>query len=154
MKRLAVGAALGGFAAYLFDPKLGAERRERLMSVWQDNRDTAVQAGQTASRALESARPVAERVTKAVGAGDWAKLFEQRRRSATLPKVLGAAAVGGALMYFLDPVRGPERRRSLSWQAAGWSPNSSTTAKTVPDRIGRPSADSGNQSSPGWVNRR
>jgi hypothetical protein len=112
MKRLAVGAALGGFAAYLFDPKLGAERRERLISVWQDNRDTALQAGQTASRAFESARPVAERVTKAVSAGDWAKLFEQRRRSATLPKLLGAAAVGGALVYFLDPVRGPERRRT------------------------------------------
>lgn len=144
MKRLAVGAALGGFAAYLFDPKLGAERRERLMSVWQDNRDTAVQAGQTASRALESARPVAQRVTKAVSAGDWAKLFEQRRRSATLPKLLGAAAVGGALMYFLDPVRGPERRRTTLVTGRRAVAKIVESVKTVGGRVGGSSADAEN----------
>jgi hypothetical protein len=142
MKRLAVGAALGGFAAYLFDPKLGAERRERLISVWQDNRDTALQAGQTASRAFESARPVAERVTKAVSAGDWAKLFEQRRRSATLPKLLGAAAVGGALVYFLDPVRGPERRRSMIATGRRAVAKMVDVAKAAPGREGGSAGDS------------
>jgi hypothetical protein len=142
MKRLAVGAALGGFAAYLFDPKLGADRRERLYSLWQDNRDTAVQAGQTASRALESARPVARRVTKAVGRGDWAQVFERRRPSASVPKLLGAAAVGGALMYFLDPVRGSERRRSMIATSRRAVTKIVKAAKTVPGRVGGTAADS------------
>ncbi len=142
MKRLAVGAALGGFAAYLFDPKLGAERRERLISMWQDNRDTAVQAGQTASRALESARPVASRVTKAVGRGDWAQVFEPRRRSASVPKLIGAAAVGGALMYFLDPVRGSERRRSMIVTGRRAVDKIVKAATTVPGHVGGSAADS------------
>jgi hypothetical protein len=142
MKRLAVGAALGGLAAYLYDPKLGAERREQLYSLWQDNRDTAVQARQTASRVLESARPVARRVTKAVGRGDWAQMFERRRPSASFPKLIGAAAVGGALMYFFDPVRGSERRRSTLAAGRRVVAKVVEAAKTVPDRVGGPSADS------------
>jgi hypothetical protein len=143
MKRLAVGVALGGFAAYLFDPKLGADRRERLYSLWQDNRDNAVQVGQTASRALESARPVARRVTKAVGRGDWAQMFERRRPSSNVPKLIGAAAVGGALMFFLDPVRGSDRRRSTLAAGRRAVAKVVEVAKTVPDRDGGPSADSG-----------
>ena len=143
MKRLAVGVALGGFAAYLFDPKLGADRRERLYSLWQDNRDNAVQVGQTASRALESARPVARRVTKAVGRGDWAQMFERRRPSSNLPKLIGAVAVGGALMFFLDPVRGSDRRRSTLAAGRRAVAKVVEVAKTVPDRDGGPSADSG-----------
>jgi hypothetical protein len=145
MKRLAVGAALGGFAAYLFDPKLGAERRDRLYSLWQDNRDTAVQAGQTASRAFESARPVAQRVTKAVGRGDWAQMFERRRPSVSFPKLIGAAAVGGALMYFLDPVRGSERRRSALAAGRRAVAKVFEAAKTVPGGVGEPSSESGNR---------
>ncbi|MEP6752361.1 MAG: YtxH domain-containing protein [Candidatus Dormiibacterota bacterium] len=143
MKRLAMGAAVGSLAAYLFDPKLGAERRERLYSVWQDNKGTAVQAGKTASRAVESARPVALRVTRAVGAGDWAKVLEPRRRSAGFPRLLGAVAVGGALVYFLDPVRGPERRRSSVMAGRRAFAKIVSAAKSVPDRIGASSADPG-----------
>jgi gas vesicle protein len=143
MKRLAVGAALGGFAAYLFDPKLGADRRERLYSLWQDNRDNAVQAGQTASRVLESARPVARRVTKAVGRRDWAQMFERRRPPSNLPKLIGAAAVGAALMFFLDPVRGSDRRRSTLAASRRAVAKVVEVAKTVPDRVGGSSADSG-----------
>jgi gas vesicle protein len=139
MKRLAMGAALGGLSAYLFDPKLGAERRERLYSLWQDNRDTAVEAGQKASRAFESARPVAQRMTKAISAGDWAKLFEQRRRSSTLPKLIGAAAVGGALMYFLDPVKGSERRRSAMVNGRQAAAKIIESVKTQGGRLGGPS---------------
>ncbi|HEY8798568.1 MAG TPA: YtxH domain-containing protein [Candidatus Dormibacteraeota bacterium] len=139
---MAVGAALGGFAAYLFDPKLGAERRERIVALWQDNRDTAVQAGQTASRAFESARPVARRVTKAVGLGDWAQVFEPRRRSSSIPKLIGAAAVGGALMYFLDPVRGPERRRSMIATSRRAVDKIVNAAKTFSGQAGDSAADS------------
>jgi len=142
MKRLAVGAALGGFAAYLFDPKLGAERREWLSSLWQDNRDTAMQAGQTASRALESARPVARRVTKAVGRGDWAQVFERRRPAVSVPKLIGAAAVGGALVYFLDPVRGPERRRSMIATGRRVVAKMVDVAKTAPGRVDGSAGDS------------
>ena len=143
MKRLAMGAAVGSLAAYLFDPQLGAERRERVYSLWQDNRDTAVQAGQKASRVVESAGPVARRVTKAVGAGDWAKVFEPRRRSATLPKLIGAAAVGGALVYFLDPVRGSERRTSMVAKGRQAVTRIVNAAQTIPTRVGDSSADSG-----------
>jgi hypothetical protein len=142
MKRLAVGAALGGFAAYLFDPKLGAERRDWLSSLWRDNRDTAIQAGQTASRALESARPVARRMTKAVGRGDWAQVFERRRPSVSVPKLIGAAAVGGALMYFLDPVRGPERRRSLIATGRRAVAKMIDVARTAPGRVDGSAGDS------------
>jgi len=102
MNRLTVGAALGGLAVYLFDPELGEERRERLLSLWRENRGSAVQAGRAASQAAESARPLARRLTKAVG----------------LPKLIGAAVIGGTLVYFLDPVKGSERRQRLlsAWQ--------------------------------------
>jgi len=96
MKRLTMGAVLGGLAVYLFDPELGEERRERLSSIWRENRGSVVQAGRVASQAAESARPLARRMTKAV----------------SLPKLIGAAVIGGTLVYFMDPVRGSERRRS------------------------------------------
>jgi gas vesicle protein len=145
MRRLAFGAALGSLAAYLFDPKMGAERRERFHSLWQDNRETAVQAGQRASRAFESAAPVARRMTKAVGRGDWAQVFERRRRSFGLPKLIGAAAVGGALMYFLDPVRGAERRSSTLVAGRKAVNKVVETAKTARRRASGSSVDSGSR---------
>jgi hypothetical protein len=117
MKRLTTGAALGGLAVYLFDPKLGEERRERLLSLWRENRGSAVQAGRAASQVAESARPLARRMTKAVGRGDWAAAFDRGRPAFSLPKLIGAAAIGGTLVYFIvyfrDPVQGSERRQWL-----------------------------------------
>jgi gas vesicle protein len=113
MKRLTMGAALGGLAVYLFDPELGEERRERMFSLWREYRGSAVQAGRAASQAAESARPLARRMTKAVGRGDWAEAFYRGRPSVGLPKLIGAAAIGGTLVYFLDPVKGSERRQWL-----------------------------------------
>jgi gas vesicle protein len=138
MKRFALGAAVGGLAAYLFDPVTGADRRERLTSLWRENRDSAMQAGQAASQAIESARPLARRVSKAVGRGDWAQAFDRRRPAASLPKLLGAAAVGGALVYFLDPVRGSERRRSTLEAGRKAVTQLARAVKTVPGRVSPP----------------
>ena len=113
MNRLTMGAALGGLAIYLFDPESGEERRERLLSLWRENRDSAVQAGRDVSQAAESARPLARRMTKAVGGGDWTEAFDRGRPAVSLPKLIGAAAIGGALVYFLDPVKGSKRRQRL-----------------------------------------
>jgi len=143
MKRIATGAALGSLAAYLFDPMLGAERRERLYSLWQDKKESAVQAGQTASKAFDSARPVAQRVTKAVGRGDWAQMLQPRRKRAGLPTLLGAAAVGGALMYFMDPTRGSARRQAAAAKSRQVVTRVVEVAKTVPDRLGASSSYSG-----------
>jgi gas vesicle protein len=111
MNRLALGAALGGLAAYLYDPESGATRRDRLSAMWQENRDNALQAGRAASETLDSARPLARRVSKAVASTDWASAFE-RRPKASVPKLVGAAALGGVVVYFLDPTKGSQRRLS------------------------------------------
>ena len=113
MNRLAMGAALGGLAVYLYDPELGEERRERLFSLWQENRGSAVQAGRAVSQAAESARPLARRMTKAVGRREWAEAFGRGRPPIGLTKLIGAAVIGGTLVYLLDPVEGAERRQRL-----------------------------------------
>ena len=57
-------------------------------------------------------------MTKAVGRGDLTKAFDRGRPAISLPKLIGAAAIGGTLVYFLDPVKGSERRQRLlsAWQ--------------------------------------
>jgi hypothetical protein len=112
MKRIALGAALGGLAVYLYDPELGENRRGRVSSLWQENRNSALQAGRTASETIDSARPLARRITKAIGRGRWPVVIERGRRATTLPGLIGAAAVGGAVVYFMDPVKGSARRMS------------------------------------------
>ena len=113
MNRLAMGAVLGGLAVYLYDPELGENRRGRLSSLWQENRSSALKAGRTASQTIDSARPMARRVTKAIGRGDWAKALDRRRPRASLPRLVVAAAFGGAVVYFMDPLKGPTRRLSV-----------------------------------------
>ena len=112
MNRLTMGAALGGLAVYLFDPASGDERRERLRSLWRENRGTAEQAGRAVSQAAESARPLARRMSKAAGHGDWTEAFDRGRPAVSLPRLIAAAAVGGAIVYFVDPAKGSERRHS------------------------------------------
>jgi gas vesicle protein len=118
MNRLTMGAVLGGVTVYLFDPELGEERRERLSSLWRENRGSAVQAGRAVSQAAESARPLARRMTKAVARRDWAEAFDRGRPAISLPTLIGAAAIGGTLVYFLDPAKGSKRRQRLlsAWQ--------------------------------------
>jgi gas vesicle protein len=137
MKRLAMGVALGGLAVYLFDPELGEERRERLFSLGRENLGSAVQAGRAASQAVESARPLARRMTKAVGRGDWAQAFDRGRPSVSLPKLIGAAAIGGTLVYFLDPVRGSERRQWLLSRLEAGRQAARQTVNAVKPQAGR-----------------
>jgi hypothetical protein len=112
MKRIALGAALGGLAVYLYDPELGEMRRGRLSSLWRENRNSALQAGRTASETIDSARPLARRITKAIGRGGWPLVIERGRRATSLPTLIGAAAIGAAVVYFMDPVKGSARRMS------------------------------------------
>jgi hypothetical protein len=112
MNRLVAGAALGGLAVYFYDPEMGETRRGRLLSVWEENRDSAMSARRVAANTLESARPLARRMTKAVGRADWSKALDRGRSASTLPKLIGAAAIGGVLVYFLDPAKGSQRRSS------------------------------------------
>lgn len=110
MNRIAIGAALGGLAVYLYDPALGANRRGRLTSLWQENRNGVLRAGRTASETIDSARPVARRITKSIGRGNWPVVIDRGRPAASLPRLIGAAAFGGAVVYFMDPVKGSGRR--------------------------------------------
>jgi gas vesicle protein len=118
MKRFAIGAALGGLAVYLYDPELGEERRERLFSLWRENRESAMRVGRSASQAAESAGPLARRMTQTAGRTDWAEALSRPRRVAGLPTLIGAAVIGGVLVYFLDSSKGSERRHGLlaAWQ--------------------------------------
>jgi hypothetical protein len=112
-----MGAALGGLAVYLYDPEFGEQRRGRLSSRWREKREGALQAGRAAGDAVESARPlaqgVAQGVTRVFGRQDWSGSLGRGRPTSSLPKLIGAAAIGGSLAYFLDPAKGFERRERL-----------------------------------------
>ena len=110
MNRIAIGAALGGLAVYLYDPELGEHRRGRLSSLWQENRNGVLEAGRTASQTIDSARPVARRITKAISRRDWPLVIDRGQPAVSLPGLIGAAAFGGAVVYFMDPVKGSARR--------------------------------------------
>jgi hypothetical protein len=76
-------------------------------------------------------------MTKAVGRGDWAEALNRGRPSVSLPKLIGAAAIGGVLVYFLEPVHGSERRqRLLSYLEAAGRRAAQETANAV-----KPQAD-------------
>src|ERR1700674_5441936 len=113
MTRIAMGAALGGLAVYLYDPEFGEQRRGRLLSLWREKREGALQAGRAAGDAVESARPLAQGVTRVLGRQDWLGSLGRGRPTGSLPKLIGAAAIGGSLVYFLDPTKSFERRERL-----------------------------------------
>ena len=142
MNRLTMGAVFGGLAVYLFDPESGEKRRERLISLWRENQDSAVQAGRVVSQAAESARPLARRMTKAVGRGDLTKAFDRGGPAISLPKLLGAAAIGGTLVYFLDPAKGSERRQSALDAGRGAVRQLATAVKPLLGLVSNHLADS------------
>ena len=112
MDRITIGAALGGAAVYFLDPQRGEDRRRRVRSFWRKNRDTAFEGGGGVFQAAESVRPVVRRVKRGFRRGDWT----EGGRPNLMPGVTAiiiAAALGSALMYFLDPDNGPGRRQRL-----------------------------------------
>jgi|SRR5450759_542470 hypothetical protein len=112
MDRITIGAALGGAAVYFLDPQRGEDRRRRVQSFWRENRDTAFEVGGGVSQAAESVRPLVRRVKRGFGRGDWT----HGGRPNWVPGVTAiiiAAALGSALMYFLDPENGPGRRQRV-----------------------------------------
>jgi hypothetical protein len=135
MKRIAIGAALGGLAVYLYDPELGETRRERLSSLWHENRNGVLQAGRTASETIDSARPLARRITTSIGRGDW-RLGRRIRPVASLPGFVGAVAVGGAVVYFMDPIEGGARRQQAMETGRRAARQIAGIFKPVPGHIG------------------
>jgi NAD(P)-dependent dehydrogenase (short-subunit alcohol dehydrogenase family) len=112
MDRITIGAALGGAAVYFLDPQRGEDRRRRVQSFWRENRDTAFEVAGGVSEAAESVRPLVRRVKRGFGRGDWT----EGGRPNWVPGVTAiiiAAALGSALIYFLDPENGPARRQRV-----------------------------------------
>lgn len=67
--RLLMGALIGGAAVYFLDPEHGPERRARLRSWWEQNRDTvtdtATSAASTAqAKVNEASARVGDKVTE------------------------------------------------------------------------------------------
>jgi len=112
MSRFSIGVALGGAAVYFFDPLQGEDRRRRVQSLWRENRDTANQVGAGVSQAAESMRPLVRRMKRGLEQRDWA----DDAAASWVPALTGvfvASAVGGSLVYFLDPQNGPVRRKRI-----------------------------------------
>jgi gas vesicle protein len=110
MKRWLAGAISGGLAAYFLDPDNGDDRRRRLLGVWRANQGNVREAGQIASRTAAQIEPFARKAAGRLTAGRWP--VERRQVEVSdMMKVLVAGAIGGAVMYLLDPDKGKSRRR-------------------------------------------
>jgi gas vesicle protein len=55
LKSFIAGAAVGAAAVYLTDPEKGAERRARVLRMWQENRDDIHQAVHTTGSVIQTA---------------------------------------------------------------------------------------------------
>jgi gas vesicle protein len=118
MNRFMIGVALGGAAAYFLDPQQGVGRRRRVHSLWRANRGTALEVGGGVTKAAESMRPLVRRLKRGLEQRDWA----EDAGAKWVPVATGiavATAVGGALVYFLDPRNGLVRRERVRTFVAG-----------------------------------
>jgi hypothetical protein len=118
MSRFKIGVALGSAAVYFLDPQQGEDRRRRVQSLWRENRGTAQEVGGGVSKAAESMRPLVRRMKRGLEQRDWA----EDAGANWVPVATGiavATAVGGALVYFLDPQNGLGRRLRFRTFVAG-----------------------------------
>lgn len=115
LNRWLTGAVSGGLVTYFLDPDNGEERRNRLAALWKNNQDNARHAAHMAAEAVGRAGPLAEQLRE--GRWDalrWDALFPPKRQEVPMAvKLLVATAVGGMLVYFLDPDSGERRRRRV-----------------------------------------
>ena len=106
LNRWFAGAVTGGLATYFLDPELGERRRRNLVAVWRENEGTAREAQQMAARAVAQMEPIAYRLS----GGRWPARDPGMEVGGVMRLLLGTA-IGGALVYFLDPQSGAARRR-------------------------------------------
>ena len=67
LKRFLVGAAVGGALVYLMDSEKGPERRQKLMSMWEENKEPVVRASQNVKQTVQDVTPkVKDEVSKRV----------------------------------------------------------------------------------------
>jgi gas vesicle protein len=91
--RTLLGMVIGGALVYFFDPRSGAERRERLRSRWEESREPILNtARETASAAQENVSQLGDQAT--------AKVSELRSRvrkpNADAPAPYDTASAGTA----------------------------------------------------------
>jgi hypothetical protein len=75
-------------------------------------------------------------MTRAMGRRDWAQALDRGRPTASLPKLIGAAVVGGAVVYFMDPLKGSERRLSALEAGRRVARLMADAMKPLPGRVG------------------
>jgi len=81
--RMLLGAVIGGAAVYFLDPQNGAQRRERLMNWWDQNREPVMQTAH--ARAAEAQAMAAEVQAKAAEMGGRANEKVTELRSKVRP---------------------------------------------------------------------
>jgi hypothetical protein len=75
-------------------------------------------------------------MTKAMGRAEWAQALGRGRSAATLPRLIGAAAVGGIVVYLMDPAKGSERRLSAMEMGRRAFRQVADAVKPLPGRVG------------------
>lgn len=114
MNRWVAGVVSGSLIGYFLDPEHGDERRRRLVGVWYENQDKAREASQVASRAAAQIEPFAREAAGRLTGGRWLPARRQTPIEAGgMVKLVAGGVIGGALVYLLDPERGPRRRRRI-----------------------------------------
>jgi gas vesicle protein len=113
--RTLLGVVIGGALVYFFDPRSGAERRERLRSRWEESREPILNtARETASAAQENVSQLGDQATAKVS-----ELKSRVRKSNADPSAPYDTASAGTAGTREDTETAelPERFRTYEGQA-------------------------------------